>query len=96
MVPARDLLQRRNPGFEVAKANRRLKQREVQVYIIISNGTDAPFRVVVPKCFVPVMEGFRCEESAWLHDSTVRRHPVAPKREVDAVEPVSTLGLLDI
>ena len=71
MIPACDLLQRRDAGFEVPKTDEGLQQREPEIDLCVSNCVDAPLCIVVPKLFVPVVKGLRGKKLAWFRNGTI-------------------------
>lgn len=85
VIPASYLLQRGDSSFEITKPDAWLQKREMKVEFLASNGTDAPFDVVVPKLFVPMVEGFGSEKITGLSNGTIWKGPVTPEREVDTI-----------
>ena len=96
MIPAHDLLQRRDACFEVPKADEGLQQREPEIDLCISNSADAPLCVVVPKLFVPMVKGLRGKKLARFRDCTIRQGPVSPERKVHSIQSETVPGFLKV
>ena len=64
--PPGNLLEARDSVFEGFEANDWLYRSESKVKFTCSNSANRPFDVVIPKLFMPVMEGFRGKECAWV------------------------------
>ena len=89
MCLASYLLEFRHTVLEVLETSNWLDGGETEVKFISPNDADRPLDVVVPELFVPVVEGFWCEESGWVrHQCLCRRleGPIPPKGKMNTVE----------
>ena len=65
MDSSSNLFQVRN-AFESSETSMGMKNREVEVNFGFSNSLDAPLCIMIPKLFVPMMQGFRCKKIRWV------------------------------